>query len=63
MSTAKLSWEEMFVGESHIFAKQGSPYLYSLVWHNAGSTLYILSKGKPEIDLRLEREICEIKVS
>lgn len=58
----ELSWDELFFGETHFYAEQDKPDIYALQWHEAGSTLYISIKGKDLVDIRMEREVHEVKV-
>jgi hypothetical protein len=62
MTTLELPWVDLYLGESNIYSEMLHPEPYVLQWHTAGCTLYVLSKGHAEIDLRVEREIYEIKV-
>ena len=62
MSTLELPWLHLFLGSTCYYADESDPQSCSLQWHTAAATLYILVKDKVEIDLRLEREITNIKV-
>lgn len=62
MTTLELPWIDLYLGESHFFSELRDPGSYVLQWHTAACTLYVLCKDHPEIDLRIEREIYEIKV-
>lgn len=62
MTTLELPWLDLYLGETHRFSEQWDTASYVLQWHTAASTLYIVCKDRREIDLRIEREIYEIKV-
>jgi hypothetical protein len=62
MTTLELPWLELYLGNTHFYSELRDPGSYVLQWHTAACTLYIVGKDHHEIDLRVEREIYEIKV-
>ena len=60
--TYELPWTCVILASTHLYCDKEDPESCIVQWHLAGETLYILLKDKLEIDLRLEREIVDIKV-
>jgi hypothetical protein len=58
----ELQWAGMLLADTVIITDEADAEVNIVQWHTAGSTLYIMCKDRQEIDLRLEREICEIQV-
>jgi hypothetical protein len=61
MSIFQLQWHDLQLSET-CYQALGDEDQYTLEWHSAGATLYIVGKDLPKIDLRLEREILNIMV-
>jgi hypothetical protein len=59
---AELNWVDIYLCSTHYYANSNSK-ANVVQWHTAGATLCIFVQDKPEIDLRLEREIVDIRVS
>ena len=62
MTPTQLPWLELFLGETQIFPSTDAHDDYYITWHNLASTLFIVGSDMAKIDLRLDREICEIRV-
>jgi hypothetical protein len=60
--TYELPWVEVVLASTHFYFSEEDAESCLVQWHAAGATLYILLKDKLEIDLRMEREIVDVKV-
>jgi hypothetical protein len=63
MATHSLKWSRIILCTTVFHAsidKESNPPL--LQWHTEGSNLYAMMSDRPEIQLRMEREIYDLQV-
>jgi hypothetical protein len=61
MSTDQLPWTNVILATTELHATSGERK-ETLQWHTEGSTMYIVMENRPEIDLRMDWEVCDVQV-
>jgi hypothetical protein len=62
MSTTTLPWKSMILATTQLHALSGEVKQESIQWHSEGSVLYIVIENREEVDLRMDREIFDVRV-
>jgi hypothetical protein len=62
MSTTTLPWKSMILANTQLHALSGELRQESIQWHSEGSVLYIVMENQKEVDLRMDREIFDVRV-
>lgn len=52
----------MILANTQLHALSGELRQESIQWHSEGSVLYIVMENREEVDLRMDREIFDVRV-
>jgi hypothetical protein len=57
-----IHWSELILNTTHFHASSNEDFESLLIWYPEGSTLYLQMENRPQVDIRVDHEILDLKV-